>query len=270
MGGEHSIEEWYPFLRHGSSPRGRGTRLKRSKAALCPRFIPAWAGNTPPRAWPPPRWAVHPRVGGEHDGSQSQPEKQAGSSPRGRGTRSKRKMRTGCTRFIPAWAGNTLGRTPTRRRRTVHPRVGGEHLTCRRHKAMSPVHPRVGGEHIHPRTIPGCAPGSSPRGRGTPKPCRARQLTDRFIPAWAGNTTVQVGTAPVAAVHPRVGGEHCTGFCRTQGRLGSSPRGRGTQSRSYSDRQRLRFIPAWAGNTVACAVAHRIAAVHPRVGGEHR
>ena len=167
-----------------------------------------------------------------------------GSSPRGRGTRTVGTVEAFPRRyrFIPARAGNTLGRTPFARMPSsaVHPRAGGEHLLCAfssrsacrrfiparagntirsppRVDTRRPVHPRAGGEHHH-----------------TDGPTRTS------------------GT-----VHPRAGGEHLpwTARCgRRKHSCGSSPRGRGTR-RSFRLSEPApkvdRFIPARAGNTSA-------------------
>ena len=50
---------------------------------------------------------------------------------------------------------------------------------------------------------------------------------------------------------------------------GSSPRGRGTRCTARDGRRFFRFIPAWAGNTIATARDKPPPSVHPRVGGEH-
>ncbi len=93
----------------GSSPRGRGTHGLGALGGEAQRFIPAWAGN----ATGVPPWArvisVHPRVGGERNGSAALGARDFGSSPRGRGTR---------------------GRALTRCGLTVHPRVGGERTSA--------------------------------------------------------------------------------------------------------------------------------------------
>ena len=105
-------------------------------------------------------------------------------------------------------------------------------------------------------------------------------MANRFIPAWAGNTTILGGTVAArsaSTVHPRVGGEHCYGRARFVHRRhvrfipawagntatnlpvhrryalsGSSPRGRGTRTRARLMSRVFpnRFIPAWAGNTM--------------------
>jgi len=112
-------------------------------------------------------------------------------------------------RFIPAWAGNTQQQDAQLFPATVHPRVGGEHTaSLRAQLSMN---------------------GSSPRGRGTLAADERLTPLERFIPAWAGNTSATPWGVQGQPVHPRVGGEHgdvrnvSNSFC------GSSPRGRGTR-----------------------------------------
>ncbi len=172
-----------------------------------------------------------------------------GSSPRGRGTRTHIDGYPLVNRFIPAWAGNTRGRTRRRQPHAVHPRVGGEHNTCNRSL---------------PLTV-----GSSPRGRGTRGAGVRPGLLGRFIPAWAGNTGADCTACAESAVHPRVGGEHSNWPSISTASPGSSPRGRGTQLVADSDEIIFRFIPAWAGNTLSTSRSMTLRPVHPRVGGEH-
>jgi len=149
---------------------------------------------------------------------------------------------------------------------SVHPRVRGEHLNS--HKAglwddgSSPrirgtlmarewisVHPRACGEHELPHGHI-CAPtGSSPRMRGTRVPCVEARLSDRFIPAHAGNTDGAGMDCRVPSVHPRAYGEYEPSRSRQGQHLGSSPRMRGTRSACRRCAPRPRFIPAHAGNT---------------------
>ncbi len=153
------------------------------------------------------------------------------------------------SRFIPAWAGNTWRRRRGRPRRSVHPRVGGEHIESGLREAL--------------------AVGSSPRGRGTLRRHDIRGGDRRFIPAWAGNTYFSSLRRTLRSVHPRVGGEH-PGFQRNVVRFdGSSPRGRGTLQQMRRRTTKTRFIPAWAGNTATPAWPAMGLTVHPRVGGEH-
>ena len=129
-GGEHQAPVPALLIAPGSSPRGRGTRARRPWTAPPRRFIPARAGNTRSGSASPTRAPVHPRAGGEHHPKSGRYGQGIGSSPRGRGTRSWRASRNRFRRFIPARAGNTRTRRTRNRRRTVHPRAGGEHATA--------------------------------------------------------------------------------------------------------------------------------------------
>ena len=197
-----------PLIPIGSSPRGRGTPRRACAQAIVPRFIPAWAGNTSLLASRRSAASVHPRVGGEHGLAVADLARATGSSPRGRGTPAPVGDAFGTGRFIPAWAGNTEKPAGVGQRRTVHPRVGGEHRRSRRLFSVWA--------------------GSSPRGRGTRLRAPGPTARPRFIPAWAGNTAGGRPAAAAAAVHPRVGGEHLLGDGLADGLDGSSPRGRGT------------------------------------------
>ena len=176
--------------------------------------------------------AVHPRVGGEHAPQAAAPRRS--------------RMRV---RFIPAWAGNTMGAS--------------------RILSSSSVHPRVGGEHLLAGALKIAGNGSSPRGRGTHGADVRRVCAQRFIPAWAGNTSRVTLAMPKSPVHPRVGGEHSPVPLMMASSVGSSPRGRGTPVNRRADVTPGRFIPAWAGNTTRYFSRYRTEAVHPRVGGEH-
>ena len=98
---------------------------------------------------------------------------------------------------------------------------------------LKTVHPRVGGEHVAESVKASVDTGSSPRGRGT------LWLSEW---SWASST-----------VHPRVGGEHLLQEVSEGALHGSSPRGRGTPNRSEALLLVVRFIPAWAGNTTPVA-----------------
>ena len=249
MGGEHGRETKLPRPQYGSSPRGRGTLHPIVRHARVFRFIPAWAGNTRSLGETPNRRTVHPRVGGEHGDRMGLNKNQVGSSPRGRGTRQPFRFFCGDGRFIPAWAGNTIGAAIEISPSAVHPRVGGEHA-------------------FGASRAKGCG-GSSPRGRATRGRQDSAKFPPRFIPARAGNTLMSIAECSATAVHPRVGGEH-QWLAEEMGLpVGSSPRGRGTQGDGAPVADCPRFIPAWAGNTPSRASLSWGGSVHPRVGGEH-
>jgi len=131
----------------GSSPRLRGTRLKRATGSTTCRFIPAPAGNTGQRVRQRAGRAVHPRACGEHVINAGDRLPRTGSSPRLRGTRGHSLGEQCSHRFIPAPAGNTVDG-----RRLPLPRL---------------VHPRACGEHKEAAAWNGRTSGSSPRLRGT-------------------------------------------------------------------------------------------------------
>ncbi len=168
VGGEQRQQSGTCCARGGSSPRGRGTVGRLGCPLACARVIPAWAGNRANGPWNDCASAGHPRVGGEQMIEPVIACKSPGSSPRGRGTARCPRGISPTRRVIPAWAGNSP-------------------------LALSPAgaqagHPRVGGEQVRQTLGSSRPPGSSPRGRGTVAPARARRIARRVIPAWAGNS----------------------------------------------------------------------------------
>ena len=216
---------------------------------VCLRFIPAQAGNTVEDIGDQRLAAVHPRAGGEHTSTSTSTRSTTGSSPRRRGTPGIGIDQLLKLRFIPAQAGNTAPDRQGPRRRTVHPRAGGEHPRCQVAR-WGPY-------------------GSSPRRRGTPIELAPGVVEHRFIPAQAGNTSSRRSLAWSRPVHPRAGGEHQIRVVYHPRISGSSPRRRGTRPRRPPASARRRFIPAQAGNTSDSMSGRKISPVHPRAGGEH-
>ncbi len=233
----------------GSSPRLRGTPLVVHFAVPHGRFIPAFAGNTidPDRGYR--ARPVHPRVCGEHRAWVPQMRRRVGSSPRLRGTPGDSAAGGRALRFIPAFAGNTSSAPQARHRPSVHPRVCGEHTATGTRDATSV--------------------GSSPRLRGTRSISHSCSARCRFIPAFAGNTPPVIIQGRGWPVHPRVCGEHCGIRTETVSNFGSSPRLRGTPAVTQRHVYGWRFIPAFAGNTIAAEEHDPALPVHPRVCGEH-
>ena len=145
--GEHEDDFNKHFPHAGSSPRVRGTSVRRSRLGALLRFIPACAGNIPSASASASESAVHPRVCGEHPRPGWGGPRPVGSSPRVRGTFGCGRLPVAAYRFIPACAGNIDARCRRQRHTPVHPRVCGEHAVR--------VDVRVGQR------------GSSPRVRGT-------------------------------------------------------------------------------------------------------
>ena len=177
-----------------------------------------------------PRDAVHPRLRGEHLAALGVGQDDDGSSPPTRGTHSANGYGRIAARFIPAYAGNTLG-------------------LLKRSLALT-VHPRLRGEHAYFDGNWETAEGSSPPTRGTPVSQPSRSDEYRFIPAYAGNTSSLTPTRSMSAVHPRLRGEHSLTKVDSQSFTGSSPPTRGTQDVLHFRQVPIRFIPAYAGNTI--------------------
>ncbi len=111
------------------------------------------------------------------------------------------------------------------------------------------VYPRIRGEHM----------------------CKDANLSrsDRFIPAYAGNTSGSITVTLLKTVYPRIRGEHAVLYKLMSPRAGLSPHTRGTLSEESVYPVHLRFIPAYAGNTPVFAPDCHKMAVYPRIRGEH-
>ena len=227
--GEHQLSADDAKSSFGSSPRARGTHGTVVVDSL--------------------DWLGHPRVRGEHRRADAPTAHTSGSSPRARGTHCVHDHGAELVRVIPACAGNTATAPLRARRLTGHPRVRGEHLP-KLHDCA-----RCGG--------------SSPRARGTLGVGLVAGRRLRVIPACAGNTPLHAGSRRSTSGHPRVRGEHSWPCAARRRGHGSSPRARGTRSRSARTLSICRVIPACAGNTRKHVKSKSMDSGHPRVRGEH-
>ena len=212
----------------GSSPHTRGIPIETYTGHQRRRFIPAYAGNTPPGARTSQAAAVHPRIRGEYNHIDGKCRRRNGSSPHTRGIRT----------------GGVTGRGAC----TVHPRIRGEYSQSSSTNVptdgssphtrgiRSAGHPKqrplrfipayAGNTFLDDITAEGSA-GSSPHTRGIHQPGTLGRLQFRFIPAYAGNTAHAQGLPSPPSVHPRIRGEYDNlAFAHTD-RYGSSPHTRG-------------------------------------------
>ena len=166
---------------------------------------------------------------GEHDRTRNNTDRPLGSSPHARGTQWIDLVVIRSGRIIPACAGNTAP----------------PHLEPRRR----PDHPRMRGEHGRRTLTPARVDGSSPHARGTRANRSRRFYRLRIIPACAGNTVDRRNFPSRQSDHPRMRGEHPDGIGRLFAMSGSSPHARGTRSIRPENHNKLRIIPACAGNT---------------------
>ncbi len=151
-------------------------------------------------------------------------------------------------RFIPAGAGNRIASSTSQQESPVHPRGRGEQPTT---EIMLTTYA-----------------GSSPRARGTAHSAGSDGTPVRFIPAGAGNSQISTASRTASTVHPRGRGEQLAIGQLRVNTDGSSPRARGTDYRSASERNQVRFIPAGAGNSTRQQTARPPPPVHPRGRGE--
>ena len=186
--GEHLRTTCSWPVNSGSSPRVRGTRRGYYIRERRYRFIPACAGNT----------LIVPPTSCED-----------GSSPRVRGTLAIPWPTDAGERFIPACAGNTWPVTVTLPKRTVHPRVCGEHTEVLiTNSITNGSSPRVRGTQSAGADVSHMG-GSSPRVRGTQGQARARLASSAgSSPRVRGTLRIRTLNGSQFAVHPRVCGEH--------------------------------------------------------------
>ncbi len=232
----------------GLSPRLRGTVDVAQGVVVAPRFIPAPAGNGASMLPALLAFAVYPRACGERLTTAGESRAGGGLSPRLRGTVQHVISDVRHHRFIPAPAGNGSPNAISCKCSTVYPRACGERgVDCVSHVVFL---------------------GLSPRLRGTDLLQSINVMVMRFIPAPAGNGHCEKVSYGCGAVYPRACGER-TGLVILPHRVfGLSPRLRGTGSASGVGNNRVRFIPAPAGNGSYDGHRSMTTPVYPRACGE--
>ena len=133
-------------------------------------------------------------------------------------------------RIIPACAGNTLS------------------ILCALSNRSN--HPRLRGEYIYLLQLSKYGVGSSPLARGILVLSYLSQLSQRIIPACAGNTKSDKYCQNLYWDHPRLCGEYLLSPSIWCVMLGSSSLVRGIRGRNGTKGLLDRIIPACAGNTL--------------------
>ena len=173
---------------------------------------------------------VHPRLRGELLLCAVYINTFLGSSPLTRGTHESPGPKTFSSRFIPAYAGNSFKLPYITITPTVHPRLRGE---------LKQKDLRYQQRY-----------GSSPLTRGTLIVYRRNIMISRFIPAYAGNSFSGNSIFMLVSVHPRLRGELKSETKHLFLESGSSPLTRGTLKPVSFKTSLIRFIPAYAGNSL--------------------
>ena len=166
--GEHGSSSATTNWSTGSSPHTRGARPGAASLLLGCGIIPAYAGSTCRR---PPAWRRgrdHPRIRGEHEGTEIRVVEGLGSSPHTRGAPDRRQAGQSRDGIIPAYAGSTL--------------------ECRTEAIDNS--------------------GSSPHTRGARALNFSVLRESRIIPAYAGSTRGSLTIGGGWRDHPRIRGEH--------------------------------------------------------------
>ena len=192
----------------------------------------------------------HPRIRGEHSGSDGAEPGEHGSSPHTRGAPTAMNASFPTVRIIPAYAGSTGPGVFDPPRGRDHPRIRGEHFR----------HPPSSGRRL----------GSSPHTRGALILSGVSGRWTGIIPAYAGSTHGSSTIGDGSRDHPRIRGEHYDFDVWCWNSCGSSPHTRGAL-RSVSARScATGIIPAYAGSTGRRQGAPPRRGDHPRIRGEHR
>ena len=214
---------------HGSSPLSRGIHAAMSESGSERRIIPALAGNTHADHVHIYLDGDHPRSRGEYIPAFCHARRRMGSSPLSRGIRLVPLIPLSLGRIIPALAGNTGGLVVLYWDGRDHPRSRGEY-SCGR---------------ICVRGLGG----SSPLSRGIHGNQCTYQVSERIIPALAGNTRTACRTQPQPPDHPRSRGEYYDAALESLYDAGSSPLSRGIPLKATTQPTPPGIIPALAGNT---------------------
>ena len=111
--------------------------------------------------------------------------------------------------------------------------------------------------------------GSSPHVRGARRPRQPGIRPNGIIPACAGSTQVRLRRRPWTEDHPRMCGEHRSGFNALFFLTGSSPHVRGARGRTSFPSRFQGIIPACAGSTGKEKGPKLYRRDHPRMCGEH-
>ena len=209
--------------------------------------IPAYAGEPRRGGRRHPAAKVYPRVCGGTWRMRCSATSSTGLSPRMRGNPSGARNSYCPAGSIPAYAGEPLhqaGRTTSNR---VYPRVCGG-------TPDSPIpEPRLRG--------------LSPRMRGNPVATGAIVGVKGSIPAYAGEPLRQCAGRHPGRVYPRVCGGTTKIAVHGGGQPGLSPRMRGNLCTAAWCSDRMRSIPAYAGEPRQAIATLRQPGVYPRVCG---
>ena len=150
------------------------------------------------------------------------------------------------------------------------PACAGETVIMVAQPVVQGVYPRVCGGNPPPARLPWGGCGLSPRVRGKPNAPLVAIPTLRSIPACAGETYPVHHDTPFPSVYPRVCGGNIAMTASGVITAGLSPRVRGKPIHRPALPDRVRSIPACAGETTRRRRFSPRIRVYPRVCGGNR
>ena len=197
-----------------TTPRVRGLQFIPATGSGTLRYNPACAGTTLRAERSRRQPAIHPRVCGDYAQS-SRPRWEADdTTPRVRGLRDRRQSAIWISRYNPACAGTTFASLTVRTEISIQPRVCGDY------------------DVIHGRILQ--AHDTTPRVRGLPMVCRVTRRLNRYNPACAGTTLLDIVTMYMSSIQPRVCGDYPKKRVGSVPELDTTPRVRGLHLRPSS------------------------------------
>ena len=137
----------------------------------------------------------------------------------------------------------------------------------RKHHRITPA---WAGKSSRVMVLPSCRMGSPPRRRGKGAGFPALPQGQGITPAWAGKSCMPLPRCFRCGDHPRMGGEKCIPFSKSESITGSPPRGRGKELGFHIVAVKIGITPAWAGKRPWMPSDSSSSRDHPRVGGEKR
>ncbi len=224
-----AIESVHFFLLcAGRSPRARGSRRVRGRAATRSGSIPACAGEPGARGRCRTSTRVDPRVRGGADQTYGQITDAEGRSPRARGSRSGDLARGEIGGRSPRARGSPASPSANDVAAGSIPACAGEPAGSLGLRASRRVDPRVRGGASHAAMMYSRATGRSPRARGSRLAGDGCGIGSGSIPACAGEPEIPLRHRPAHGVDPRVRGGAIRHSAADFPSTGRSPRARGS------------------------------------------
>ena len=212
--GDYAVGSPRYTVKRDTTPRVRGLLFSRILHDVYTRYNPACAGTTSGFSGSVLSCSIQPRVCGDYALILSCVSLSYDTTPRVRGLRDRRQSAIWISRYNPACAGTTFASLTVRTEISIQPRVCGDY------------------DVIHGRILQ--AHDTTPRVRGLPMVCRVTRRLNRYNPACAGTTLLDIVTMYMSSIQPRVCGDYPKKRVGSVPELDTTPRVRGLHLRPSS------------------------------------